>query len=134
MTVAPAPPRRTGTTESEAPGPERVSLRLRAAELIAFVGLVAAFIGALGPAGDVRSTYSWPPASIPEGTPDRVWYTPLLLAQRAPDQIGMEVPCAVPSSLAGAVNADAVVLSTARSFRDEGGLGVTRDGRMLTFW
>ena len=35
------------------------------------MGLLAALVGALGPADRVRTTYSWPPETLPAGEPDR---------------------------------------------------------------
>ena len=45
--------------------------RVRLAQALALVALVAALVGALGPADNVRTTYSWPPAALPEGTPPK---------------------------------------------------------------
>ena len=39
--------------------------RLRLAEAVAFVGLLAAFVAALGPADKARTTYLWPPVALP---------------------------------------------------------------------
>jgi hypothetical protein len=131
MTVAPtAPPTPDSIRNDE---DERARLRrLRVAELIAFLGLVAACVGALGPAGETRTTYSWPPTSLPSGTPTRIWYTPLLLARRLPEQLSMDVPCAVPTPLRS--GEPTLVFSTTRSFRDQAGLSVTQDRNGLTFW
>ena len=42
---------------------------MRAALVLAAVSLVAAVVGALGPAEAVRTTYSWPPPQVPAETP-----------------------------------------------------------------
>src|SRR3970040_222548 len=76
--------------------------RTRLAQALAFVALVAAFIGALGPADRVRTTYSWPPDELPSGSPSRLWYTPLLLIRRTPEAISARIPCSLPPPLRAA--------------------------------
>jgi hypothetical protein len=106
--------------------------RTRVAEVLAFIGLVAALIGALGPAERVRSTYSWPPKTLPEGTPSRLWYSPLLLAARIPESVAATVPCSTSRPLPDAAD-PVTVLATARSPERIGGLYMTRDDGRLTF-
>jgi hypothetical protein len=103
----------------------------RVAEVLAFIGLVAALIGALGPAERIRSTYSWPPETLPAGTPSRLWYTPLLLAARIPEGVVATVPCSTPRPLPNAAR-PVTVLATARSPERNGGLSITRDDGQLT--
>ena len=110
----------------------RTGARIRVAEVLAFVGLVAALIGALGPAERVRSMYAWPPKTLPEGTPSRLWYSPLLLAARIPESLAATVPCAIPQPLTDAAG-PITVLATARSPERVGGLHITREGGQLTF-
>ena len=100
--------RRTSATLSRARVDDReVETRVRVAEVLAFVGLVAALVGALGPADRVRTTYSWPPETLPEGTPKKLWYTPLLLVE-APtgDPSTATLPCASTPPLTGAGEKD----------------------------
>jgi len=104
--------------------------RVQIAQALACVALVAALIGALGPADDVRTTYSWPPPTLPEGTPDRIWYTPLLLIRHRPEAIAVSLPCALPPALRGAER-PATVLATARFPEQNGGLAVSRQGGRL---
>jgi Mycobacterial cell wall arabinan synthesis protein len=118
------PARRPGRTDS----PPR---RVRLAQALAFLGLVAALVGALGPAEHVRTTYAWPPATLPGATPDRAWYAPLLLSRHRPDAVSVSIPCALPPPLPGAA-APVTVLATARNPRRAGGLALTRSGRRLT--
>ena len=75
------------------------SRRVRVAEVLAFVGLVAALVGALGPADRIRTTYSWPPGRC-RGTPTKLWYTPCSSRHR-PETLTATLPCAL-SPLAGA--------------------------------
>lgn len=109
---------------------KHVPRRIRVAEIVAFIGLVAAFIGALGPASEARTTYSWPPKTLPESAPARLWYTPLLLASRIPEKLAASIPCAIPAALASSAN-PVIVLSTARSSELVGGLVVTSDGERV---
>lgn len=102
---------------------------MRVAEVLAFVGLVAALVGALGPADRLRTTYSWPPETLPEGTPMKLWYTPLLLSRHRPETLTATLPCALSPPLAGA-GPETTVLATARYPERAGGLSMTaRAGR-----
>ena len=101
------------------------SRRVRVAEVLAFVGLVAALVGALGPADRLRTTYSWPPKTLPEGTPTKLWYTPLLLSRHRPETLTATLPCALSPPLAGA-GPEATVLATARYPERAGALSVIR--------
>jgi hypothetical protein len=107
-----------------------VGPRLRVAEVLAFVAVVAAFVGALGPAERVSTTYSWPPPTMSEAPPSRLWYTPLLLARRLPESMDARLPCSVQRSLPGA-KSPVTVLATARSPERARGLAVrNEDGRL----
>jgi hypothetical protein len=109
-----------------------VAGRIQIAQLLAFVALVAALVGALGPAEDVRSTYAWPPPTL-SGEPTRVWYTPLLLIRHRPESIAARVPCSLPPALPRAER-PLLVLATARFPQQAGGLSVTstRDRLVLS--
>lgn len=98
--------------------------RVRVAQVLGLVALVASLLGALGPAERVRTVYSWPPAELPAGTPNRVWYTPLLLVRHEPEVISTDVPCRLPPGLEGGETG--LVLSTARYPERAGGLAITR--------
>ena len=106
----------------------RVSTRVRVAEVLAFVGLVAALVGGLGPADAVSTTYSWPPPEVPESTPDRLWYSPLLLARHQPAAINATIPCTLPPALDRSAS-PVTALATARSPAEWGGLEVTPGSR-----
>jgi len=120
---------------NQAPDKERapvvVHRRVRLAQALAFVAVVAALIGALGPADRVRTTYSWPPGELPSGTPSRLWYTPLLLIGRTPETVSARIPCSLPAPLPAAAR-PTTVLATARFPERSRGLAVTRsDGRLV---
>lgn len=104
-----------------------VPRRIRVAEALAFLGLVAALIAAIGPAERVRATYSWPPQRVSGEAPSSLWYTPLLLSARVPESLTATLPCAPAPALAGAAERH-TVLSTALTPRRVGGLAVTREG------
>ena len=87
--------------------------RLRVAQALVLLALIAALVGALGPAERVRTTYSWPPETLPAESPHRVWYTPLVLARHRPESISASVPCTPPPALPG-VERPLTVLATAR--------------------
>jgi arabinosyltransferase C len=108
----------------------RVPRRLRLAEWLAFAGLVAAFVAALGPAERARSTYVWPPKQLPSESPTRLWYAPLLLSARIPESITARLPCSSARPLPGASDPP-IVFSTARRPQDNGGLVVRQDGAEL---
>lgn len=110
----------------------RIPRRVRVAEWLAFVGLVAACVAAIGPAERVRTTYSWPPASLPSGTPDKTWYSPLLLVAQVPEVLVAEIPCDPAPPLAGA-DRDVTVLSTSRTPEGKTGFAVTQAGGELAF-
>jgi hypothetical protein len=105
--------------------------RIRIGLALAVVALLAALAGAFGPAQKVRSTYTWPPRALPAGTPERVWYTPLLLVAHRPEAIRASIPCLLPRALSAA-SSPLTVLATARSPATVGGLAVTRTGNSLT--
>jgi len=104
--------------------------RVGLAQALAFVALVAALIGALGPADRVRTTYSWPPGELPSGSPDRLWYTPLLLIRRTPEAVSARIPCSLPPALPAAAR-PVTVLATARFPERTRGLAVIRSGSRL---
>lgn len=117
-------------TEEQHASEPNPPLRIRAAQALALVALVSALVGALGPAERVRSTYSWPPETLPERTPERSWYTPLLLAAHRPDAINATVPCVLAGPLSGD-EARSTVLATARYPERVEGLALTAsDGRL----
>ncbi len=130
----------TDTTErshrSESPSqtgrPTTPSRALRIAEWIAFAALVAALVGALGPATEVQSAYQWPPRAMPKDAPTRVWYSPLLLAARFPESVTAEVPCGAPRVLAGNKGDPVTILSTARTPHLAGGVSFVAASRRLT--
>jgi hypothetical protein len=105
--------------------------RVRFAQLLAFVALVASLVGALGPAENVRTTYSWPPATLPSGAPGKAWFAPLLLLRHRPEAISATVPCVPPAPLRAA-GPGAPVLATARFPERNGGLAITERNRRLT--
>lgn len=115
---------------SEAVPPATWVGRARLASGLAAAALVAAVVGALGPAEAVRSTYSWPPSKLPEATPSSLWYTPLLLIRHRPESISATVPCSRQPALPGA-DIPAYLLATARFPERNGGLAITRHGREL---
>ena len=101
--------------------------RLRVAQVLAFVALLAAFVGALGPAEKVRTTYSWPPSALPDETPERTWFAPLFLSRHRPEALTAAIPCALAPPLRDA-GKPVRVLATARTPAQAGGLAITRRG------
>ena len=91
-----------------------VARRTRISLIVAVLSLVAAIIGAIGPADAIRSTYTWPPRSVPATTPTGLWYTPLLLIRHQPESITARIPCSLPPSLRDAPE-PTTVLATART-------------------
>ncbi len=108
------------------------SRRGRIALSLACLALGAATLGAVGPAKHDRNTYSWPPAVLPSGVPERLWYTPLLLANRHPEELVARIPCTLPLRLPRAAH-PLTVLATARSPVSLGGLAIVRTGSTLTY-
>jgi hypothetical protein len=106
--------------------------RVRTAKWLAFVALVAACIAAVGPAERIRTTYSWPPASLPSGSPSTTWYSPLLLVSQEPDALIAEIPCDPAPPLAGAGRV-VTVLATSRAPERNNGFAVTQANEELTF-
>jgi cell wall arabinan synthesis protein len=96
---------------------------------VAACALLAALVAALGPARDVRSNYSWPPATLPAENGTAGWYAPLALLNRVPGTIEVHLPCAAsrPQGSSGPVN----VLSTARRPEREEALRIVWSGRSL---
>ncbi len=105
--------------------------RDRVAQALAFVALLAAFLGALGPADRVQTSYSWPPKSLPSGAPDRHWYAPLLLIRHRPATMSARVPCTVAPALPDA-GRPVTVLATARDPERIDALRVARRGDQLS--
>lgn len=107
-----------------------VPFRVRIALALSFVALVAALVGALGPAERVRTTYSWPPPTLPEETASSVWYTPLLLVRHQPESIAARIPCSLGPALPGAAR-PTTVLATARYPERTEALAVSLRGNRL---
>jgi hypothetical protein len=106
---------------------------VRIAEWLAFAALVAAFVAAIGPANEVRSTYTWPPEALPNRASKEGWYTPLLLATRVPESLTVTTPCG-PSQPLASSQATPTVVATARVPRSAGALAVAVEGRWLDVW
>jgi arabinosyltransferase A len=121
----------SSATHKERPPIGATPRRIRIAEALAFVAVVAAVLAALGPAERIRTTYSWPPSSLPEGTPSRIWYTPLLLSARIPEIVSADLPCSPTPALRSA-RSSVTVLATARFPERAGGLAVRRNADRLT--
>jgi Mycobacterial cell wall arabinan synthesis protein len=121
-------PRAPSTARRSSTSPER---RLLAAQVLAFVALVAGLLAVLGPAEQLRTSYSWPPATLPAGNPQSTWYTPLLLAQHRPEALSARIPCALAPALPGAAR-PLTVLATARRPDRGGALVVTGRRAELT--
>ena len=88
--------------------------RTRAALVLAVVSLVAAAVGSLGPADSIRTTFTWPPTSVPAETPARLWYTPLLLARQADRAQWMQTGVILLALAAGILGGIAATLVTLR--------------------
>lgn len=101
------------------------------AQALALIALIAAAVGALGPADPVRSTYAWPPPTLPAGTPSTAWYSPLLLIRHRPELVAASIPCSLPRALPRAER-PLTVLATARLPSRVGGLEITgQAGRLV---
>ena len=111
--------------------PDRAQRRVLLAQVLAFVALVAALIGALGPAKPIGTTYAWPPRLLPPGNPTGLWYTPLMLTHRTPRSLSARIPCRLPPALPRA-RRPITVLATASHPATTGGLNVTTNGRELS--
>ena len=116
-------------TDTERPTPASPTTRLRLAQALGLLALVAALVGALGPAERVRTTYSWPPASLPAETPSRAWYAPLLLITHRPEVLSTDIPCTLPPTLPS--GEPGLVLATARYPDRAGGLAITQSREQL---
>jgi hypothetical protein len=121
----------TSETSPSRPRP-RIPRRIRIAEWLAFAGLVAACLASIGPAEKLRTTYSWPPAALPSGTPEREWYTPLLLAAQVPERLSVDVPCQPAPALRDASD-PVTVLATSRSPDRDQRFVITRSDNDLTY-
>lgn len=99
---------------------------------LAAAALLLAALGALGPAERAAATYSWPPSALPSETPDRLWYTPLVLTRHEAASVSATVPC-TPASRLPVAAAPTTVLATAREPRRAGALSIVRTGDRLRF-
>ena len=72
--------------------PSNAARRMRAALGLAIIALVAALVGAYGPAKRIRTTYSWPPSTLTASTSAKTWYGPLPLAAQRPEAVVAEIP------------------------------------------
>jgi cell wall arabinan synthesis protein len=108
-----------------------VRRRTWAALALALISLVAAAVGALGPADAVRTTYSWPPANVPTGEAARLSYAPLLLNRQEPESLSVRIPCSLAAPVPGA-DEPTTIVATGRDASVSGGLAVTRAGDLLT--
>jgi len=104
--------------------------RVRLAQALSLVALVAALVGALGPAERERTVYSWPPRALPAGTPERLWYAPLPLSRHRPEALTARVPCVLPRRLRPSARR-VTVLATARSPERANALAILREGDAL---
>src|SRR5436309_490573 len=120
-----------GAAKPDERSPQARGGRRRIALPLAAVALLAAIVGALGPAGHVRTRYTWPPPAVPDARPARLWYTPLLLIGHQPEEISARIPCLLPTALRRATK-PLKVLATARDPRTFPGLTVTRAGSGLS--
>ncbi len=120
---------RAAMTEAENSPAAPPTVRMRIAQALGLLALVASLVAALGPAERVRTMYSWPPASLPADTPSRVWYTPLLLVTHQPEILSTDVPCTLPPTLPS--GEPGLVLATARYPDRVGGLAITQSQEQL---
>jgi Mycobacterial cell wall arabinan synthesis protein len=128
MTELGRPP--TLTRPGELP-PRSRAPRLLLAQVLAGLGFATALVGAVGPAERLQTTYSWPPATAPAATPERLWYTPLLLSRHRAETIFARLPCDAAAALAP-TRSGVTVLATARSPREVEGLAVRTIGSSLS--
>jgi hypothetical protein len=97
---------------------------------LADLALIFAVVGAFGPAEHLRTRYSWPPSDLPATQPERLWYTPLLIARHEPESISARLPCRLSQPLRRA-DRPVTLLATAREPTTTGGLAVTEAGQGL---
>ncbi|MGI8479868.1 MAG: arabinosyltransferase domain-containing protein, partial [Gaiellaceae bacterium] len=98
---------------------------------LAAFALIAAVVGALGPATHRTAVYTWPNEPLPAATPDRHWYTPLVLIRRTPATFEATIPCSGIRPLPRTPT-PVVLLSTARQPARSGALSITRSqGRLV---
>jgi hypothetical protein len=105
--------------------------RVQLAQVLAFVALVAALVGALGPAEKRHAIYDWPPPTLPSGTPSRAWYTPLLLTRHRAEAVAANVPCVLPAALADAERPVTVLATSRFPERNEGLAVIRRQGQLV---
>jgi hypothetical protein len=108
-------------------GHGRTSGRFRLAFALAAVALAATSVGAALPAREVRTTYTWPPATLAGQAPQAVWYTPLLLVRERPESLVASIPCSPAPALPGAGEPHSV-LATARNPAARGAFEVVLEG------
>jgi hypothetical protein len=113
----------SASTSSRRPAGRRGALAIA----FALAALALALAAAIAPASAQRATYSWPPRHVPQRQPERSWFAPLMLNQRAAESIRVHLPCRVGRLLPGA-GSKAVVLATARQVRRYGALEISRLG------
>jgi hypothetical protein len=98
---------------------------------LALTAIACAVAGAIGPAKALQTQYTWPPQGLSEERrPERLWYTPLLLARHEPQAITARLPCALPPPLPSA-SRPVTVLATARDPGRAQGLSVLQRGERL---
>ena len=132
MAVTGRAPRDTQNAATRRAGQQR-RLLARPRILLGLAGfaLIAAVVGALGPATDRTATYTWPTEPLPAATPDRHWYTPLLLIQRSPATFEATVPCSGIRPLPRTPR-PLTLLATARRPIEAGALSITSSsGRLV---
>ena len=112
------------------PAPSVTVRRHVVAVVLAASALVAACVGAVGPAHKVHASYSWPGNALSAADPTRLWYTPLLLIRHEPVRLSVMLPCSLPPPLPRA-RTPTTVFATARAPSRVGGLAITQhDGEM----
>ncbi|MGH3109591.1 MAG: arabinosyltransferase domain-containing protein [Gaiellaceae bacterium] len=109
------------------------SARVRIALVLAVASFGGAVVGALGPAREGRTTYSWPPKTPAMADSQRGWYTPLLLIRKEPEAITALLPCdAVRTTTSSPATLRQTLIATARVPESSHGLLVAaRDGQLV---
>ncbi len=101
------------------------------------LALVAAVLVAVGPANVSRSVYRWPAAAPAAGSPaqppagNRMAFAPLLLSNRTPARLSVDVPCAVVASAIPVGSQRFTVLATANDVRSARALWLVAEGGKL---
>jgi hypothetical protein len=107
--------------------PDRRALLL--ALSAAVLALVASVVAAVGPARGESAEYTWPPATLPAGTPSEGWYAPLPLLNRVPASVDVRMPCTLSPALPS--DGPITVLATARRPETADALRIVLDGDSL---